>query len=214
MLIRKGAILAFAIAGVVTGAQAFAPLAPGGAVIVPDLPLPAGSALVDFRSDEFIGMNALGETLYTGIVDSYVFRETAGNLLFGYIVYNDEDSVDEISAVSMTDFAGWVTEVGQDPGAAGPGGSPATSATRSAGGGTVTFNFTRDPLGRGALEQGTASFGMMIRTDATDYTRGTVNVLNGAIATVESFAPAVPEPASLAALGVGAAALLRRRKKA
>lgn len=205
--------MAFAVVGVVSGAHAFAPLAPGGAVIVPDLPLPAGSVLLDFRSDAFIGMNALGETLYTGTVDSFVFREIPGNLLFGYIVHNDLSSVDEISAVSMTDFSGWITEVGQDPTAASTSASPATSATRSAGGGTVTFNFTRDPLGRGALEQGTASYGMMIRTDAIDYTRGTVNVLNGAIATVESFAP-VPEPASIAALGVGAAALLRRRKKA
>lgn len=206
--------MAFVVAGVVSGAHAFAPLAPGGAVLVPDLSLPGDAVLIDLRSDAFVGMNALSEVLYTGTVESYVFRQAAGNLIFGYIVYNDATSIDEISAVSMTDFAGWVTEVGQDPAAAGSASmSPATSASRSTGGGTVTFNFTRDPLGRGALEQGTASYGMMIRTNATDYTRGTVNVLNGAIATVESFAP-VPEPASIAALGVGAAALLRRRKKA
>lgn len=205
--------MAFVVAGVVSGAHAFAPLAPGGAVLVPDLSLPGDAAFVDYRSDDFVGMNALSEVLYTGTVESYVFRQAAGNLIFGYIVHNDAPSIDEISAVSMTDFAGWITEVGQDPFASASSASAATSASRSASGGTVTFNFTRDPLGRGALEQGTASYGMMIRTNATDYTRGTVNVLNGAIATVESFAP-VPEPASIAALGVGAAALLRRRKKA
>lgn len=205
--------MAFVVAGAVTGAHAFAPLAAGDAVIVPDLGLPGDATLIDLRVDDFVGLNALSEVLYTGTVESYVFRQDAGNLIFGYIVYNDEDSVDEISAVSMTDFGGWATEVGQDPAASAASLSPATSASRADNGGTVTFHFTRDPLGRGALEQGTASFGMMIRTDATDYTRGTVNVLNGAIATVESFAP-VPEPASIAALGVGAAALLRRRKKA
>lgn len=213
MFIRKGAVLALAVMGVASGAQAFSLLSPGDAVLVPDLALPGDAVAIDFRSDDFVGMNALSEILYTGTVDSYVFRQAAGNLIFGYIIYNDLDSIDEISAVSMTDFAGWITEVGQDPAAAGPGGIPSTSAARSSTGGTVTFNFTRSPLGRGALEQDKASYGLMIRTNATDYTRGTVNVLNGAIATVESFAP-VPEPASIAALGVGAAALLRRRKKA
>lgn len=213
MFIRKGAILAFAVVGA-SSAQAFVSLSPGGAVLVPDLGLPP-STLEAYRSDALVGMNALGETLFTGYVESFVFRETAGNLLFGYIVHNDLTSIDEISAVSMTDFGGFSTAVGQDPFASASSLSPATSATRSASGGTITFNFDRLPLGRGSLEQGTASYGLMIRTDATVWKRGTVSAINGGIATVESYAPTVvPEPASMAALAVGAATLLRRRRKA
>lgn len=216
MTIRRTLTLAALAAAVIApvGASAFTSLIPGGSVLVPDLGIPGGYSSIDYRVDNFIGTNALSQVRFTGKLQSFVFKNSTDNtLLFGYIVTNDATSADEIGAVAMTSFAGWTTEVGQDPNASLNSFSPATTAQRSANGNTISFQFTGGPIGRGTLAQGTDSYGLMIKTNATAYAAGTVSVLNGGVATVESFAP-VPEPGTMVALGAGALALIRRRRKA
>lgn len=211
-MFRKGALTLISASIVVAAAHAGTLLPPGGAVLMPDEEYNDTAAVLDTRVESFQITNALGEIKATGTVISQVQLDISGFLTFLGVVINDATSVDPIARVSLTDFGGFTTEVGQDF-LNGYGPRYITSADRSAAGGTIGLNFTESPLGRGTLAPGEASMVWWIRTNATQYKDGSVSVINGGVDTVLGFAPAVPEPASMAALAVGAAALLRRRRK-
>lgn len=211
-MFRKGALSLISASLFVAAAHAGTILPPGGAVLMPDEEYLTGAGVLDTRVESFAIVNALGETKATGTVISQVQVDASGFLTFLGVVINDASSLDPIARLSLTDFGGFTTEVAQDF-INGYGPRYITSADRSSAGGTIGFNFTESPLGRGTLAPGEASMVWWIRTNATQYKDGTVSVINGGVDTVLGFAPAVPEPASIAALAVGAAALLRRRRK-
>lgn len=213
-VLKNGAILALAVAAV--AAQAQTALAPGGTVLTPVLPgFPDNYVSLDFSQTPFTGVNALGETRFTGNLQSYVFRNTVDNTLgFAWIVTNDATSTSSLEALGLTGYQGFSTSVAQDPVGLG-GGTNSFAASRDALGDVVSFSWLNTPLGSGTIVPGTFSSPQWIFTNATSYTIGSANLIDGAVATVPTFAPkAVPEPASMAALGLGAIGILRRRKKA
>lgn len=212
-MLRKGArVLALALLSVVAPASFAATLlSPGSAVLLPDEEN-LGTTVLATRFEAFSIQNALGDVLATGTVGSQVVVDTDGFLTFLYVVINDATSIDEINRVTITDYTGFTTWVAQDV-INGFGPQRATSADRSPAGGTIGFNFTGSPLGLGKLDPGESSMVLWVHTNATQYKDGTVNVINGGVDTVLGFAPVVPEPASMAALAVGAVALIRRRRK-
>lgn len=189
-------------------------LNPGGSAVLPVEEYEIASTVLDTKVREFSIVNAAGQTRATGTAISQVVREAqSGTLTFLYLVQNNGSSLDELNRITVTNFAGWATEVGQDVNNNFSPRQNASLVSRSANGATIGFDFLAAPIGQGMLSPGKWTSVFWIRTNATDYTSGTLNAIDGGIATVDSFAP-VPEPGTMAALGLGALALLRRRRKA
>lgn len=177
------------------------PAAPGDLTIFVDSP-----TLLDTFSGGFSNPSI------NGTVTSAVYLNDVGTLDFYVQVTVGADS-DPLGRVTLFNYVNFLTNVGHRLDAYGPFASIGTvdpnEANRNASGTTVGFDYD---LGTTGLNPGLTSYTMVIRTDATDYTMGNVAVINGVSDNVRGFAP-VPEPASLAALGVGALALLLRRRK-
>jgi hypothetical protein len=136
---------------------------------------------------------------------------------FIYAIHNNSTSADGIVRSTTTDFTGFATDVGFNPShltdiLGDPSSVIPTSVDRSLAGDTIGFNF-----GLLGFLPGTSSFDLIIETNASAYTAGNLNFIDGGTATVPGFAPtATPEPASLALMGTGivfCARLLRRKKK-
>ena len=139
---------------------------------------------------------ATNNTLCSGCLDFVIGMTTLTSVQF--------DAVGEISTAS---FAGFLTDVGYVvPNT----GNIPDVVTRSAGPGTtIDFHFITEPIGAGQ-----SSAELVIETNATKFTSGTISLIDQFTATVPGFAP-VPEPASLAVLGgglLGLGTILRRRK--
>ena len=169
----------------------------------------AGTVIKDDLTD-FTGVDALGNILYTGSLQVRIVREdVSGTLDFYYRIRpNDASSLDAIMRTTHTDFTGWTTDVDfrtDSLGSVGP-----TSATRNVSGSTVGFNFD------GWLQPGDESYFYFIKTTATNYTLGSTVLIDGGIASVQSYAPsAVPVPAAVWLFGSGLIGLVgvARRKK-
>jgi hypothetical protein len=126
-----------------------------------------------------------------------------------------QDFVPSVSGISTSEsgFSGFTTDAEYDPSTLN-GSTHPTQVDRSAGSGDlITFsNFSPDSLGAGQ----NSDF-LTIQTDATAYALiGTVSVhvtlgAQGFHGDVPVFAPAVPEPASLASLLCCAALITQRR---
>jgi hypothetical protein len=209
-------ILLAAVATAALGTAASAtPLPPGGSVIAPppDV-LPGGSTLLaDTGLNPFIGKNALNQVLFTGEYEQWVYSDSVtGDLDFVTRVTNDPTSADAVDAVSLTDYAGFTTDVAWLP--ASPGTVIPLIEDRQASGDTIDFTYT-GPTGQ--IMPGVTAFDTIVKTNATRYTTGTINLIDGGVSTDPAFAPAVPEPGSLALLATGGLPLLgflRRRKLA
>src|SRR5438874_766060 len=102
----------FCLLFLVTASQA-TPLPPGGIVVPsPELALPAGSYFFGPTMQTITGVNALGQTRFTGTLTFAVYRESAtGFLDFLYQYHNNTSSRDPVEHLSATDFASVTTDV-------------------------------------------------------------------------------------------------------
>ena len=104
------------------------------------------------------------------------------------------------------DYATLLTDVGVNA-AAVPGATP-TSIDRSVDGKTVGWDYTTSP----GVTPGGNSVLLVLHTNALQFQNVTNSVINGSFATVASFGPAVPEPATLGLAGVAFLGLVARRR--
>jgi hypothetical protein len=167
----------------------------------------------------FTGTNALGQTRYTGKVQEEVVQDAGGLLDF---VYQFEDlTLDAIASMAVTDYTGFVTNVGTNTGNlfTPPGGTVGPAdISRSSSGDTITFDFA--PNAPSGVANGVETLELVVKTNAPAFTEGSINFIDGGVASVVGLAPTVvtptPEPSSAALLAGGllAAALIgfRRRK--
>ncbi|MGH7229820.1 MAG: PEP-CTERM sorting domain-containing protein [Nitrospiraceae bacterium] len=155
------------------------------------------------NSVPFSGRDALGAVLFTGTLDTAVVVEAGSQTLnFLYGITNNANSTDGIPRMSVTNFAGFTTDIGWiDDGSGALG---VDSVTRQPSGGTISFNFEN------FIRPGQETSLLFIKTNATDFHRGSATLINGGVAALNAFAPlgtpvAAPEPASLLLLGSGLA---------
>jgi hypothetical protein len=181
----------------------------------------------------FTTTSAGGATLLNVNWAEYVYADTNNHFCSGcldFVIWaqNTSASTDSINRITATDFTGFSTDVGSIPPAplgtsptgANPSGTiPPSFVDRSLGGDTIGFDF--QPISGGippvllpsTFLPGTTSELLVIETDATGYTSGQVNFIDGGTSTVTGFAP-VPEPISAGLLlgGLFGAGLLIARK--
>jgi hypothetical protein len=129
------------------------------------------------------------------------------------------DFIFSVSSTTSTDFIGritqapvgtFLTDVGFTIGAGAiTGGLAPNTVDRLGAGNVIGFNFSS------GIPPGFSTESLEIQTNATNFTAGTLQIIDGSVASVSVFAPTVPLPASVwlmlsGLVGVGAMARKRR----
>lgn len=198
---------------VLLAAPAFAaPLPPSTVIFADPQPDPTGGAVVaggipvPFVAATFSGM--LTSTVIAGDPSN-----PFGGLTFTYQISNDAGSPGEIDRLTLNGFFGFLADGSYQIPAAG---LVPTLNDRDASGDVIGFTFLGAPVGSGTLMPGLTSALLVVQTDAPFYVLSTAAIIDGSVTTAPIFAPSlfVPEPAtiSMAALGLGALALVARRR--
>jgi hypothetical protein len=176
--------------------------APGFLTVYTDTPTLLDSVTTGFSNPSIQGSVTCG-----------VYLNELGTLDFYVQVINDTSS-DPINRITLYDFSGYTTDVGYRTDALAPFVSPGTKApdeaNRNEAGSVVGFDY--DVNWETGFNSGVTGYTVVVRTNATEYTTGNVAVINGISENLAGFAP-VPEPTTLAVVGLGAIDLLRRRRR-
>ena len=146
----------------------------------------------------------------SGTMRSSVYMNAGGTLDF-YYQYSNNLGFDPIHRLTMSSFRNFTTDVGYRLLPVGQfqlGTIIPNESNRNTSGSVVGFDFDT-PI---SIPPGATTHTLVIRTNANQWGPGFASVINGSATTVASFAP-VPEPATIAALGLGAIALIRRRRR-
>lgn len=204
---KLGAIaIAAASIAVLSSPQAKAdPIAPGGALTTLTSGTATGTVLASVLNNPF---TIVGSGAGSGTYNVLVYQDTLNPYASGDITvaFNFTIATGDVSRVTLTDFAGFQTDVV----ASGPGAAP-LAVSRTNDGTGVGFSFIPN------LNSPATSETFYIRTNATTYGTGSILFQDGGQGSGPSFAPApLPATASMGfgLLGcLGGFGLLRRRRQ-
>lgn len=214
-LALRGAVSAAVFAGFVSSSFGWNLLTPGNFTLMdntgPDFPASLGT-IVASKASGITGLDNLNNVIFTGTVYSYVVQyDGAGDLAFGFYLHNDITSRDPIERITVKSFAGFQTWVTNGDATFGPPLFPHSFfATRTADGSSLGFNWVVG-AGDGEILPGDEGRFVWIATNAKNYTDGQLSAIDGGVGNTDTYAP-VPEPATMAVLGLGAISLIRRRR--
>ena len=189
-------------------------LTPGPSVITTGAPVPTGGTVL-FSGPSLFTSATFSGTLTTSIISGDP-SNSYGGLTFTYLLANDVTSSHAIGRFTINDFDGFLVDanyqtptVGQLP----------SLFDRSAGAGATIGESFIAPiggfpgLGLGVLAPGSTSALWVVQTSALYYQPTIASVIDGSVAPVATFAPAVPEPSTLALAGCAAVALMAWRRR-
>lgn len=199
--ILKKTVIAIAmlvmLIGVAGNAHAI-PLAIGGSTFGPfGAQSPAfGMPAVATISESIIGMDNNGKIWFQGTLNQWVRYSATGSLVFEYQLINNLGSLAGITIADTTDYDSFTTNVDSDLTGLLP-----TFIARPAPGNGISFNFWTPPIGGGLA--GNSGI-LWVETNAPTYQLiGTTQVQGTGNTRVSTYAPTVPEPTSVALLGLG-----------
>jgi hypothetical protein len=182
----------------------------GSAILAPGTAGPSGGTII-YNS----GPLPITAATFTGTLTSTVIQgdtTNPGGLTFTYLLTNDSTSIHQMGRLTINDFTGFLTDVSYAIPSAGV--NP-YSIDKDSFGDVVGFSFSA--LGAGQIPAGGSSALLVIRTDAQQAALTEASVINGSVAMVSAYAPAVggnvPEPGTLAVAGLGGLGLLLRRRR-
>ena len=166
----------------------------------PDLlSLGSGSTLVANT-----GSLPFSNSAFSGTIDEWVYEDTAntfgsGDLTWVIQVVNSANSSDAMARVTAGNFATFMTDVGDNGGANAP-----SLVDRDTPGHTIGFSWAAT----GGLLAGQTSDLLMIDTNASRFTTGTLAVIDSQTSDLSAYEPsAVPEPPTWAMMLLGFAGL-------
>jgi hypothetical protein len=210
------------LAGIMMAPVQASTLLAGFAGQTPDLfgSLPGATLLASSNSGPVTSTNG---TLHFS-VESAVYSDPnntflAGGYDFVYQITNSTSSTDSVGRLTMINFTGWEVDAGYSTnGSAIPGGIFSTGTDvpgfldRNSDD-VIGFQFASTPFSV-AIPPSDVSVALVIETNATHFTTGEVNVIDGGVATVNAFGPtAIPEPSSAVAIGLLCLGCLRRCRR-
>jgi len=190
-------------------------IAPGSAG-VPDVFTLVNPTLLELVSDPFSNANESG-TVLAAVISDPTNPFGAGNLDFVYQIDNNTGSLDGLERLVATTFTGYATNVGYATngavlsngfvdGTIAPGGADRPFANE------VRFNFGTP----NTVAPGTSSELLVIKTNSTMFTTGSVAIIDGLSTNLSGFSPSgdpTPEPSMTLFVGAGLAAVVALRKK-
>jgi hypothetical protein len=189
---------AFAMVAAAPAAQAIV-LDPGTSGSPDLLSLGSGSTLVANT-----GSLPFSNSAFSGTIDEWVYEDTAntfgsGDLTWVIQVVNSANSSDAMARVTAGNFATFMTDVGDNGGANAP-----SLVDRDTPGHTIGFSWAAT----GGLLAGQTSDLLMIDTNASRFTTGTLAVIDSQTSDLSAYEPsAVPEPPTWAMMLLGFAGL-------
>jgi PEP-CTERM motif len=153
-----------------------------------------------------------------GTIETAIYREFTGTLDFYYQVANSASSATSIARETNTNFGSFTTDTGYRIDGSTLTGTkfvdgtvPPVFADRNMSGNVNGFLF--DLLDSTKIFPGTTSSVLIIATNATRYTMGNSEVIDGGTQTVPTWQPtSIPEPGSMLLIGGGLLALAGIRR--
>ncbi|HMD47937.1 MAG TPA: PEP-CTERM sorting domain-containing protein [Bryobacteraceae bacterium] len=163
----------------------------------------------------FSNANESGDVL-AGVISDPNNTFGAGNLDFVYQIVNNPGSIDGLERLVATSFTGYQTDVGfaTNGSAIGNGfadGTVAPTGVDRPFANEVGFNFSA----LNTVAPGTDSVLLVVETNSTEFTSGTVAIIDGLSTNLAGFAPTgvpTPEPSMSMLVGLGLLALVGARK--
>ena len=181
-------------------------LNPGGAISANPSGAPVGGVVLDSVTNNY-SSGIMSGTLITRVVQGDT-SNPYGGLDFEYQFNVNPGSTDTASQLTVTSFAGFMTDVSYNPAS---GGVAPTLFSRSSVGDTLRFSFFTPDVAAGQTTDW-----IVVQTSASTFTAGVGAIIDGQATDVATLAPLpVPEPGTMALLisGLGAMAIVIRRNR-